>query len=544
MISNFSLSELTSLLAKQKITVVNYQTSDKGIRHLEVAARIVNQKVRLILESNPQNAELPCVFLYPPEIGYMVAHISECGNICYNDNEGIGFDPNNQTRLVFDVINDCIKILDNGLNNKAANKFDDFFNEFEGYWNNTEKCLGVNLHCPPSELNHLCAQAIGTGKNLRILGIGNIKAPRASNSYLIPVIFRKIDHLPPPHKKVLPIEKWLNDIYESPVEKKLNIEKTGRRIILFQTSRPKGGFSLFGILLENKQKKSSRKHVLLVTPLSINRCWRDFLLERGATTNIALKTVLVGCGALGSRIADMLVLSGIQNLTLIDNDILKYENVFRHVNGRNDSGLLKVKALKRELEIKRPGVCITAIVDKGLHWLNSLQSLTDYDLIILATGNMPMERVFFQQAYQRNQKARLCSTWLEPLGLGGHVVQSISGTKGCLECLFTSIEGQALQSSRGAFLEPNQKITRNLTGCGGAFTPFTSIDVMKTVILTLDVILSEFYGYCAWIGRSSEVVSSDLTTTSLFKGLIAKGQTELKIPYNEIAQLGCQCCDS
>ena len=61
------------------------------------------------------------------------------------------------------------------------------------------------------------------------------------------------------------------------------------------------------------------------------------------------KMAIVGCGSIGSALADMLVRAGVGSLTLIDPELLKIENTGRHVLTRSDVGQPKAEALARRL---------------------------------------------------------------------------------------------------------------------------------------------------------------------------------------------------
>ncbi len=58
---------------------------------------------------------------------------------------------------------------------------------------------------------------------------------------------------------------------------------------------------------------------------------------------------IVGCGALGSYVAEHLVREGVNDLMLVDYDIFAPHNVARHVLSKTDYGLLKAGALAKRL---------------------------------------------------------------------------------------------------------------------------------------------------------------------------------------------------
>lgn len=72
------------------------------------------------------------------------------------------------------------------------------------------------------------------------------------------------------------------------------------------------------------------------------------------------KPVLIGCGALGSVIADCWVRSGLRNIGLIDRDHLEHGNLCRHVLNATSVGLPKSTALADHLRRASPAVIATA----------------------------------------------------------------------------------------------------------------------------------------------------------------------------------------
>src|SRR2546430_15988729 len=74
---------------------------------------------------------------------------------------------------------------------------------------------------------------------------------------------------------------------------------------------------------------------------------------------------IVGCGSIGSALADMLVRSGVEYFTLVDPDEFSEENLARHLLKLTDIGENKAEALARHLgdiniEVT-PTVCPTTI---------------------------------------------------------------------------------------------------------------------------------------------------------------------------------------
>lgn len=99
--------------------------------------------------------------------------------------------------------------------------------------------------------------------------------------------------------------------------------------------------------------------------------------------------------------------------------------------------------------------------------------------------------------------------------------------EGCLDCAYRDDEGLPSQASRTSFLEPNQPVTRNLTGCAGAFVPFGPIQARKTGLLAAEHLLSAFTSVTAgdeahspsyrfWVGEGTAAAKQGLRTTPWF----------------------------
>lgn len=100
------------------------------------------------------------------------------------------------------------------------------------------------------------------------------------------------------------------------------------------------------------------------------------------------KILLLGCGAIGSKLAYHLFRSGICNLTICDNDVMQSHNVCRHALTYSNFLTPKVDLLKKELLrmfLFNPDH-ITVVNENILKWLPT-QDLNAYDLIIDATAS-------------------------------------------------------------------------------------------------------------------------------------------------------------
>jgi proteasome lid subunit RPN8/RPN11 len=115
----------------------------------------------------------------------------------------------------------------------------------------------------------------------------------------------------------------------------------------------------------------------------------EFAQYLSATSpSIGNKRILIlGCGAIGSKIIYHLYRSGICNLTICDKDSLMPHNVCRHALSQQWNLNYKAEAVKRELNrmfVSSPS--IVAVTEDINSWLPS-QNLNAFDLIIEATAS-------------------------------------------------------------------------------------------------------------------------------------------------------------
>jgi molybdopterin/thiamine biosynthesis adenylyltransferase len=101
------------------------------------------------------------------------------------------------------------------------------------------------------------------------------------------------------------------------------------------------------------------------------------------------KVAVVGVGALGSFIADMLVRAGVRHLTLIDGDLVMPGNVVRHLAGVDAVGMPKADAVKQQLTRHNPSLTRdVAIVREPLTTSADAATLVaDHHLVVDATAD-------------------------------------------------------------------------------------------------------------------------------------------------------------
>jgi len=148
--------------------------------------------------------------------------------------------------------------------------------------------------------------------------------------------------------------------------------------------------------------------------------------------------LIAGCGSGGSQVALQLVMSGVRNFSLYDNQILGEENVIRHACGLRYVGQRKTAALADVLRDRNPAVNIT-IHDEDLMQVPNLEDrVRAVSVVVLATDNEPTR-------YRLNEACVHTGTpfvvgRVFTRGIGGEVFAYRPGEGGCLGCLEMVLE--------------------------------------------------------------------------------------------------------
>ncbi|WP_415912171.1 ThiF family adenylyltransferase [Neptuniibacter sp. QD37_11] len=284
------------------------------------------------------------------------------------------------------------------------------------------------------------------------------------------------------------------------------------------------GTAWFGISLKNSVKKalpltSEKLESWTLEPCNVLLFNPALLMPRsGANLHLTDKRVLlVGCGSVGSEIADKIASAGVGELYLLDYDVFEFENIYRNSLHISFVGINKAQALKYQVGTKYPWLNIECIVgellDKNITQKTFLQS---FDLIVIAIGSPTHERLFHDFLIKNQVQSAVINTWVEGYGVGGHAVLDIHGSKGCLRCAYIDNETETNGlSSNLNFLEDDQSLTVNHAGCGQLYLPYSGVNSAQTAIMATDLAVRYLRGN---ISESSKISWKGDSIDALQKG--------------------------
>jgi molybdopterin/thiamine biosynthesis adenylyltransferase len=399
-----------------------------------------------------------------------------------------------------------------------SSRLDDLRGEFEVYWlqtgNDTRPVLLGSL---PEDCGRTTFWRLGKKENaLRLLGndrkeveqlavalgedtVGTTEAP----CWVIETI-----HWPAIPEQmpttVLELFKWLRQwdraVYDA-VQRTLGSEPDYLKYnsVTFAVRSPAGWLG-FGIDLDSHARVFSRRG---------GKVFRNYLHNLGGGTKIFRlrivdvspsfvhsrnlthpdlrdkNIVVVGCGAIGSHVAQALTRlgagTGKGRLLLIDNEILMPENLGRHALGYPALFHNKAEALASDLKREFP----LARIDASPESVTELPSLFDAQLVINATGEEALSEALNRRHLDEAPSVPLLHAWI--LG-NGEAVQAlwVGGRKdACFRCL-RIIGPDGKLDYRFPVLKGDVQLQQR--GCR-AFTPYAISAPLQAAALVSEMIV-------------------------------------------------------
>lgn len=511
--------------------------ADRAPPLLSVELSGATRKWHVCVDCDEEHLRLPRVWTEAPISP--LAHVSYSGIVCIDDGQGLSLDSERCAEIVAHAVIKAYDLLEKSAVD-AATGHAEFFNELEGYWlflpgSLRSRCyfeVDGNSRLVKGFVNSKLKKPEWYFVELEAAPPWDVKERKLAAHRALYVHVNALELPPSKPDKLTPV--FIDAVHRelSPEQLKLwnqllGPSKNSPKILTLLVSVPRqaGGRSLIAVVFGARGGVVDKKAE--VTPLTMRRHTPNYMRERGgASLDLLGKHVAVlGAGAVGSVVIDTLAAAGVGNLTVVDNDEYSADNVFRHLLEPLYVDFDKPVGIKFALERRYPGLSITPVCKTGQEWLKTAD-LSEYDGVVLAFGAPSIERSFSRALKGRRSNLPVVFTWLEAMDLGGHSVLMWTKGDGCLDCAYRDDEGRPSQVSRMAFLEPNQPVTRNLTGCGGAFVPFGPIQARRTGLMAAEHLLSAMtlaFGdeahepsYRFWVGEGSAASKYGLRTTPWF----------------------------
>lgn len=495
-----------------------------------------------ILLSDGFPVDLPEVYVARTDLSRSIPHHEESGKLCLFPETGTLIDTERPDKVIRETLETAKKTLIDGL---GGTNDSDFAEEFTAYWKGKERFRSIADAFGPSR------QIVG----IRVAANGGFYQLIADSDASARSFAQKLGHhlkgadpcffirfkswfIPPKFGEQITNAKFLeivqthgeNDAKDAllnwlsnrslPRTCLLSIPTNRddqRTLVALRLERP----NLSNQTLPRIRKVEGAKQLLSFgemenTRISISRLDNDFVVGRGGSkTQLAKKiVVLVGAGSLGSRLAEKLASVGVGTLRIIDPDDFKEENLGRHILGIDSLGVNKAKAVAGLLDRRFP---LQTHLEKAStidDVLNFSPEFLEGDLLIFSIGDETVQINFDSRLPKATKRIHV---WVEPLGLGGHLISKLSEDNGCYNCIFKRGSGIGLYNTL-AFCKPGQLLLRTHSGCAGQFTPFSALDADKAASEAATYAVQVLTGHdrneaVSWLTRTKDFVHDGFEVT-------------------------------
>ncbi|MEW5953164.1 MAG: E2/UBC family protein [Bacillota bacterium] len=509
---------------------------------------------------------LPFIFLKECDVfTQMVPHVEENGYICFLSSEGLLLNADKIPDIILESLEMALRIIEDGLSGRNR---DDLYNEFEAFWRrigDTKRV--VSLVKPQTDFGYksFFVWTVSGQHNPQLLfcddkedgkryakQVFSVDLPDSNVEGGYFLILRPGTHIKLEQLREKLTPKIIRHIVQNNLSgsirkrffkhiKKQTVSHGKKEYLLLGVPQPDGNISLVGIefndfRLHSNKKGSQLKHPLdeslgytvNVVPLTIERHYQDHLVLRtgGDIGFTGKKVIVLGAGAIGSRIVGELIHAGVSDVAIVDNDIITADNLYRHEVGVIYLYQNKAKAVSAHFKFKYPLAKVLPL-NKNVYdiLMDKLDILEKFDLIISALGNPTMEMLLNRKLRDLEKPPPIIFTWVEPLGIGGHAIASLNNNRaGCYECLHTNPVGPTEEFiNRASFAAPRQTFTKTVAGCGTQFTPYGSLDALQTAILAtrlaIDIMIGkELYNpLVSWKGEPSKFLEAGFALSDRHK---------------------------
>jgi adenylyltransferase/sulfurtransferase len=243
-----------------------------------------------------------------------------------------------------------------------------------------------------------------------------------------------------------------------------------------------------------------------------NRYSRQILFagigEEGQRRLLSSRVVLVGCGALGTALANLLVRAGVGTLRIIDRDFVEASNLQRQtLFDESDAreALPKAVAAERRLRAINSSVRVEGVV-ADLTSRNAEELLAAHDIILDGTDN-------FETRFLLNDAAvKLGIPWIYAAVVGSYgVTMTIRpGATACLACLLgTSADAASSNGSPQVPTTPHADDTCDTVGVlNSAAGVIASIEAAEATKLLVGAHTKEdarLVSFDVWIGHFQSI---------------------------------------
>lgn len=202
------------------------------------------------------------------------------------------------------------------------------------------------------------------------------------------------------------------------------------------------------------------------------------------------RVAIIGCGSVGASIAKLLVQSGVKSLILFDGDLLRAENISRHLLGLTSEHRNKADALAQNLKRDFPHVDIFAFDDDWQQSVssntNALKLLSRSDLIVSCTGDWHSDQRLLALQSEISL-ATIVFAFVEAHALAAHIVVNPEDSNA-----FNSLhyqQGAKVGKMKTKVTSWEEQTKVSVPACAGEFQPYGVVPLTHLHAMASEAVL-------------------------------------------------------
>jgi integrative and conjugative element protein (TIGR02256 family) len=253
-------------------------------------------------------------------------------------------------------------------------------------------------------------------------------------------------------------------------------------------------------LREYQLLRTTDEKIAVVSAGSVAAVRRHPLLPRALTlrnkgrvpeTLGGKKVSILGSGALGASVGDLLTKAGVGSVFVFDRDIMEVGNSIRHVAGVESFALPKAEATALKFIQHNPFVDIQVGLDDLLSSYETLESsLTDCDFAISTMADESAESAVNEVATRMGKMVYYARAVRG--GASGRIFRVIPGRDACRYCLARYIREGEAQNELSAWLNvPEDEDTVLAFECGNPIIASSAADLSLIASLAARVVMDD-----------------------------------------------------
>ena len=467
-------------------------------------------------------------------------HVYTRNGLCIFDKSRVIPNFNEPCQLLLDTINEAIELIRKGIT--GENQLD-YMDEFLEYWSAKAKCNAEmyveNLTtakplywCAKKKGFLICDSATRLQEVLNAIDCKTIEDDDICQGILIPINGENITSIPKNDKDIIKIiedNSLYKKQYNSMMQKNID---TGLLVVLNLITAEKNmlvGWIHWGPGVPNG---SRRGHVNLIMaygnskqegiPVHVENCHQNRLFTRGGDgMELAWKKVgIIGCGSVGSFVADALKISGAEKFVLVDNEIIGYENIARHASGYFGVGHYKTFMRGFDLQKWNPNIVYESYKENAHDFVEAHQEvINECDVLIVAVASVPVEHHINRLIIENKITIPVVFIWVEPYSLGGHAIFVKEP-----QDLYRDVFDKDTLQYKNSIVQNASDYLKREAGCQSTYMPYSGFLLQQFIYRVLEQIMSvccqKRGNYrLTWCGRLSDAKQIGIEICDKYKNV-------------------------